>query len=176
MPAIASDRPTQTEPQNQSREHQTEAREDVIARFQETVVAIAEQLGDMTTPLRHSHHNRDRFLVEDAFAYLWKESKRQLGGDNDESAKGILRAAGGSGPFMNAIHSIVHSDVGNSQRHRDEQAQRFSVALRLAVHLSPDHGAAIYQELDRLLHPARSSCPLSVLNAYLAHKVRGAQG
>jgi len=176
MAVITSEAPSHRVSPEQASERKTAAQEHVVERFRESVVSMAEALGDMNTLLRHSYQNRARFMVEDAFACMWKDSKRQLGGDADEGAKAILRSAGASEPFMNAIHSIVNWHVGNSQRHRDDQVHRFRVALRFAVHLSPDRGDAILQELDRKLHPSHSSCPLSILNAYQAFKVRGSEG
>jgi hypothetical protein len=176
MPVVLSERPAHASAQGQSTEKNPAGeRQEVIERFHESVTTIAGLLGDMSTPLRRSAHNRERFLVEDAFAYTWKDSKLQLGHGDDEAAKRILRAQGASEPFLDAVRSLLQVETGSSPRFSEEQAKRFSVALRFAVHLSPDGGDMIYNELDKALHPSYSSCPLALINAYLAHKVRNAK-
>ena len=143
-----------------------------LEHFRESMSEMAYALGDMSTLLRRSFQNRDRLSVEDAYACMWSKLKQQLGSGDEEAGKAILRAQGCSAAFMSAIHSIITTDVGYNVRHREDQAQRFSVALRLAVHVSPDKGAAIYERLDRALHPVGSSHPLTIVNAYLAFKAR----
>jgi hypothetical protein len=141
-----------------------------LEQFREAMSEMAQALGDLTTPMRRSFQNRERLSVEDAYACVWDKSKRQLGDGDEEMGKAILREQGCSTAFMSAIHNIITTDVGYGIRARDDQAQRFAVALRLAVHLSPDKGEAIYTQLDTTLHPGRSACSLTVVNAYLAFK------
>ena len=138
--------------------------------FRSTMEEMAQALGDMSKPLRRSFQNRERLSLEDAYAVMWAKYKRELGNGDESIGKAILREQGCSAPFMSAIHTIISTDVGYNPRAREQQAQRFSVALRLAVHLSPDRGDAIYARLDHALHPARSLHPLSIVNAYLAFK------
>ena len=174
MPVVVPEDPTHVRSHDESIKRSKTGREAALENFHESVTSIAGLLGDMSSPLRRSARNPERFLVEDAFACMWKDSKVHLGQGNDEVAKAILRAQGGSAPFMNAVHALLRFEAGNNPRLSEEQAKRFSVALRFAVHLAPDGGDLIHQELDKALHPSRSSCPLAILNAYLAHKVRKA--
>jgi hypothetical protein len=129
-------------------------------------------LADLATPLRRSVQSRDRLGVEDAYACVWKSLKQQLGNGDESQAKAILREQGCSAQFLSAIHTIMNTDVGFNEWRREDQNQRFSVALRLAIHLSPDKGASIYEHLDAALHPERHSYPLSIVNAYLVFKAR----
>lgn len=147
-----------------------ETHQRLLENFRSTMEEMAQALGDMTTPLRRSFHNRERLSLEDAYAVVWGKSKQELGNGDEEIGKARLREQGCSTPFMVAIHTIIATDVGYNTRLRDDQAQRFSVALRLAVHLSPDKGAAIYEQLDQTLHPTRHSHSLTIVNAYLAFK------
>ena len=127
-------------------------------------------LGDLSRPMRRSAHDRGRLAVEDVYAGMWQRMKRELCGGDAEAAKHMIRQEGCSAYFMSAIHSITTTNVGYNPRSRDDQAQRFSVALRLAVHLSPDNGAAIYEQLDNALCTKRHPYSLAIVNAYLAFK------
>ena len=175
MPAVLPEVPRADTSRDEPIQGPTRSREVVLNTFHESVATIAGLLGDMCTPLRRCPYNRDRFLVEDAFSCMWKDSKQLLGRGDDEAAKVILRTQGASTPFMDALYTLLRVETGSSPRLSEEQAKRFSVALRFAVHLSSDGGELIHKELDRALHPSRSSCPLAIINAYLAYKVRKAQ-
>lgn len=146
--------------------------ERILQSFRESVTDIAMALGDLTTPLRRSPQNRERLLVEDAYACVWKSAKQHLSerGGDETAAKLILRQQECSMAFLSALHNIVSTDVGFDPRRRCDQGQRFSVALRLAIHLSPDGGGWIIEHLDQALHPERNSIPLSIVNTYLAFK------
>jgi hypothetical protein len=133
---------------------------------------MAMALGDLTTPLRRSVQSRDRLAVEDAYACFWKSLKQELANGDESQAKALLREQGCSAVFLSALHTIMSTDVGFNERRREDQTQRFAVALRLAIHLSPDKGASIYEHLDAVLHPERHSYPLSIVNAYLVFKAR----
>jgi len=150
----------------------SQSQETSLQNFRESVTDIAMALGDLGTPLRRSPQSRERLMVEDVYACIWKNGKQQLSQGDEATAKLILREQGCSMAFMSAMHNIMSTDVGFDPRRRDDQAQRFSVALRLAVHLSPDGGASIYEHLDQALHPERNSPPLSIVNTYLAFKAR----
>jgi hypothetical protein len=172
MAVLTLDKPSSPFRQTPQEAKLSKSQETSLHHFRESVTDIAMALGDLGTPLRRSPQSRDRLMVEDAYACIWKDGKQQLSKGDEATAKLILREQGCSMAFISALHSIMNTDVGFDPRRRDDQAQRFSVALRLAVHLSPDGGASIYEHLDQALHPQRNSAPLSIVNTYLAFKAR----
>jgi hypothetical protein len=169
---MTADNSASSAPKTAAEKSLTEFQQSCIRHFRESMEDMAMALGDLSRPMRRSLHNRERLSVEDAYACIWQSQKQGLCAGNEEASKQILREQGCSAPFMRAVYEIMSTDVGYNARSREDQAQRFSVALRLAVHLSPDKGAAIFEQLDYELHPDRRPHPLAIVNAYLALKAR----
>lgn len=145
----------------------------ILDNFRGEMARIADSLGDVEKRLFRMPGS-ERLWVEADYTDSWKDVKHTLGREpeNVELAKGILRAQGCHEPFLEAVEKIIKAGRPYDTRLQEDRLTRFNVALRYAVHLSPDGGEQVYQHVDALTDTRRTQCPLSFVAAYEAFKVR----
>jgi hypothetical protein len=146
---------------------------DKLEKFASTMREISEVLVDLNQPLALARSGQ-RSIVEAKYSYCWGEFKHALGDQKDQIAesKGILRSQGCEQFFLQAIETIVRAPWPFTLRQQEDRLERFNLALRWAVHLSPGDADATYQTVDLLTDVRKSLCPLRLVNAYQAFKAR----
>lgn len=107
------------------------------------------------------------------FSRLWKDTKALVDPRNVEEAKATLRAQNCSEFFVEAVDTFIRMGMKCSEGQQRMRVARFLISLRLAIHLSSDKGAEIYQFYNTAFHPEACPRPHPLLvRAYEAYKVR----
>jgi hypothetical protein len=127
-----------------------------IREFTQGMAAIAALLRNFDTPLQLANgKNHDR--TEEAYSILWRNAKDKVEPQFQEQAKATLRGQGCSELFIEVIDAVIQSKLSTDVDSKKQLLSRFMIALRLAVHLSPDRGAQLISLLDEQLQP--QNCP-----------------
>lgn len=132
---------------------QTELTPDDLQEFKTEVQAVATLLADFKKPLTLLIPKR-QVNVDAFFSSVWKKAKDKVLPEHVEAAKRALRSQGCSEYFTAVVEKIISSRLSCSPEKKRELLTRFLLAIKFAVHLSPDKGAAIYRGYDEVFRPS----------------------
>jgi hypothetical protein len=137
-------------------------------RFMAALKEIAADLVYLREPLLPDQF-QNQPEVAARYSRLWKEMKEYAGESEEiiKAAKSELRSLGGQHIFVDTLRMFIEPGLPNSKFDQDDMIMRFRIALRLAMHLSPDGGKEVCCKLDRLLYPQYgNTAPLYLVKAY----------